>query len=842
MSSGALSATSTFYIQGGTFQQSGGSMTVSSTYFTLGGAGAGFLVVTGGTFTHAGEILFGDLGGGEGTLNVSGSGTLNLNNLRMGFQGSGFINLDGGTLTANHLYSNTEFAAIWFNGGVLRANTSPSNPWIDPGIPILAVKSGGAIFDTNSKSVTFPGPLVAAYNSSGGLTKQGTGTLTLTASNSYLGATTISAGTLALSGLAAVSTSGTIDVRSAATLDVTALTGGLTVGGTQTLMGSGTVAGNVTVSGTHRPGNGVGKGTFKSGTLTFRPSSHLGWELVTSSTSTPGTNYDQVVAGAVSFVPGALLDISLTGSGSTVDFTNTFWTTSHVWTVVSSTATTGTPNIGGVSLDTTGHSVTSYGGFSVQNTTAGITLTWTPGVPTNTVSVVAATGSIAENSGPTAAFIVTRTGSTTASQVVYYSMSGSAVSGFDYVAIGSGTIPAGATSGTIVLTPIDNNLLDGTRTVTLTITYGGNYLIGTPSSASLSLTDNERLYSWTNPTTSGTLSWSGAGNWTGGSSALSDPVTNIAFFTGATLASGTITTNNDIANPLLLNVLTLGGTGAAGAVSNVTLTGGTLQLVANAGSPPVVNLDGMSGASGTLAYKVTNPVILTATTNVQGDGNATFTFSGPISGSGWIVKSGSSTLTLSGTNNFSGGVLINEGTVAMSSTASLPAGSNITVTTGGQLSILSTGTFSMGALTLSGSGAANNRGALYFNVTGSNTIPGAISLASGTTVRIGSFGIAGNMFLNGPISGNAPLTLWCGGGGITQLQTWILSGSSTYTGDTLVDASYGANGILRLSGGDNRSARRGGGEALQPLGGEMSMGADRPRILSPNKNQIHQSP
>ena len=804
MSGGVLSVTSTFSVQGGTFQQSGGSMSAPSD-FILGSAGPGSIVMTGGTLTHTGEIKFGAIGGGEGTLNVSGSASLNLNDLSLGSYGPGFINLDGGTLIANSMYTSSGFATIWFNGGVLRANTSPSNPWIDHSIPLLAVKNGGAIFDTNGKSVTIEGPLVAAVNSTGGLTKQGAGTLTLNSPNSYIGATTVSVGTLALSGSAAIAASGTIDVRSGAKLDVTGKTGGLTIGSAQTLIGSGTVAGNVTIKGSHRPGSGAGaagKEVFSSGTLTYAPSSHLVWELITSSTSTAGTNYDQVTAGAVSFTPGAILDLSLSGSASTVDFTNSFWTTSHVWTVVASTAATGTPNIGSVSLDSANHSASSYGGFSTQKTSAGITLTWTPGAPTNTVSVVAATSAIAETSGSTAAFVVTRSGSTAASQVVYYSMGGSAVAGSDYVAISSVTIAAGATSGTVALTPIDNNLVDGDRTVTLAVSYGGTYLIGSPSTASLQLTDNDRLYSWTNPATSGTLAWSGSGNWAGGASAVSDLGSNLAFFAGATIASGTITANNDIANPLLLNVLTLGGTGAASAASNVTLTGGTLQLVANAGYLPVINLDAMIGNSGTLAYKVTNPVLLSATSAVQGDGNATFTFSGPIGGTGGIIKSGSSTLTLSGTNSFSGDMLINEGTVAIGGTASLPTSSNITVTAGGQLSIPS-GTYSPRMLTLSGSGTALSAGALRLTGVGSMAISGSIALASGTTVSIVAFSSSGTRNLNGPITGNAPLTLFCGGAGITHLQTWVLGAASTFTGDTLVDSS-GANGVLRLSGGDNR--------------------------------------
>jgi autotransporter-associated beta strand protein len=79
------------------------------------------------------------------------------------------------------------------------------------------------------------------------------GSLTLTNVNTYSGDTTVSAGTLYLLGLGSIANSGTINIGTGATVDVSGRTDtALTVGATQTLKGNGAfnVAGSLTNSGT----------------------------------------------------------------------------------------------------------------------------------------------------------------------------------------------------------------------------------------------------------------------------------------------------------------------------------------------------------------------------------------------------------------------------------------------------------------------------------------------------------------------------------------------------------------------------------------------------------------
>ena len=100
-----------------------------------------------------------------------------------------------------------------FNGGTLVA--SATLPLGDgAGTVTFNVKNGGANIDTNSNTVTISNPLVNfGGTSTGGLTKLNTGTLVLSNTNTYTGATTVSGGRLT------IGSSGTIDNTSGVSID-----------------------------------------------------------------------------------------------------------------------------------------------------------------------------------------------------------------------------------------------------------------------------------------------------------------------------------------------------------------------------------------------------------------------------------------------------------------------------------------------------------------------------------------------------------------------------------------------------------------------------------------------
>jgi hypothetical protein len=109
-----------------------------------------------------------------------------------------------------------------------------------------------------------------------------------------------------------------------------------------------------------------------------------------------------------------------------------------------------------------------------------------------TVTIFPTDDGAAEPSTP-GQFTVKRDGDLSANLVVHYAVTGTATSGLDFVPLsGSVTIPAGATSTNILLVPLDDTLLEGDESVTLTLTNSPYCSVGTPGSATLYIRDRQR--------------------------------------------------------------------------------------------------------------------------------------------------------------------------------------------------------------------------------------------------------------------------------------------------------------------------------------------------------------
>lgn len=110
-----------------------------------------------------------------------------------------------------------------------------------------------------------------------------------------------------------------------------------------------------------------------------------------------------------------------------------------------------------------------------------------------TVSVAATDANAAEQGSDPGTFTITRSGDTSSALTVNYTMGGTATNGTDYSTLsGTVVIPAGASSVTVTVTPVDDTLVEGTETATMTLTAGTGYAIGN-SSAAVTIADNDAV-------------------------------------------------------------------------------------------------------------------------------------------------------------------------------------------------------------------------------------------------------------------------------------------------------------------------------------------------------------
>jgi autotransporter-associated beta strand protein len=160
----------------------------------------------------------------DNAITVGGSGVIDLH------QGSSstvvnIFNLNGGLLTVSGITSANSAGTrtFNFNAGALKATASTATFMnLGTGNAVANVRNGGAIIHDGGFDVSVAQPLVhstiAGDNAiDGGLTKLGSGTLTLTGANTYNGNTTVQAGTLELS-LATLATNSTVSISNGALL------------------------------------------------------------------------------------------------------------------------------------------------------------------------------------------------------------------------------------------------------------------------------------------------------------------------------------------------------------------------------------------------------------------------------------------------------------------------------------------------------------------------------------------------------------------------------------------------------------------------------------------------
>jgi len=180
---------------------------------------------------------------GTGTINIGGSssapglldfgqttGTFKIGVATGGAGGSGTLNLDGyGTLsTKRSLTANTlaGSANINFNGGTLQLSGAQGS--IIGANVLVSILDGGAIIDTQTNSTSIVPAILSGGTGIGGLTKLGTGNLTLANNSAWGGPTAINGGELTVSTLGFNNASSVVTVAANATNGVQKVLGGAT--------------------------------------------------------------------------------------------------------------------------------------------------------------------------------------------------------------------------------------------------------------------------------------------------------------------------------------------------------------------------------------------------------------------------------------------------------------------------------------------------------------------------------------------------------------------------------------------------------------------------------------
>ncbi|WMQ45116.1 autotransporter outer membrane beta-barrel domain-containing protein [Salmonella enterica] len=665
-----------------------------------------------------------------------------------GWNGQSLTKTGAGTLILNA--ENTYTGGTTISDGTLVANN-------------VEALGTGNVTDNATLELNTGGDFDNAIGGTGSVVKSGDKTLTLSGANSYSGATTISGGTLIATHVNALGT-GAIDNRASLLLDAS---------------GQFTVTDLTTESGGNTE---IGAGsTLQATTLTQKSDSTLTINL-NSNTADP------VIHAASQVSLAGTLDI--TGVGDVLDSDPASTDDLDTFTLIASDKTIAGDfeklTVAGMDADLADF-ITVDGriddtGKQYELTTA---LTWYADRDDavtdahGTFNLTNADGSFAVN---------------TVLENVDATLDPASATGWD----GTSLIKQGA--GTLILNA-ENTYTGGT-------TISGGTLVATNVDAlgSGDVTDDATLELNTGGTFDNAISGSGQVVKSG------DDVLTLSganSYSGGTLISdGTLVASNvealgtgDVTDDAVLELNTGGDFDNAISGSGQVVKSGdeTLTLSgANTYTGGTLISDGTLVASNVEALG-TGDVTDNATLELNTGGD----FTNNISGSGQVVKSGDDTLTLSGSNTYTGGTLINGGTLVASNVEALGTGD---VTDNATLALNTGGTFDNA---ISGSGQVVKSGDETLTLSGTNSYTGGTTISGGTLVAtnveaLGTGSVTDNATLELNTSGTFDNVI-SGRGQVVKSgdKTLTLSGANSYTGGTTISGgTLVASNVEALGSGD----------------------------------------
>ncbi|MFC2149636.1 choice-of-anchor tandem repeat GloVer-containing protein [Candidatus Auribacterota bacterium] len=351
----AIPDSSDVLVNGGTLNLSTYSDTVGTVTLTSGEiAGTGAL--TGASYDLRSGTVSGVLAG-NGNVTKTTTGTVTYSGATSTY--TGMTTISAGTLRTSADNVLSDLSAVTVDGGAqLYMLYSDDEIGSLAGAGSVFIQSGGIIAGGDDTSTEFSGVI---SGSSGYLTKTGSGTLTLSGTNTYTDVTTVSEGTLSVTG--SLSGSSAVTVADGAALS-----------------GSGTL-GPLTLNGTVAPGNSIG--TLNVGATTWAPGGSYEWEIDDaegSAGSAPGWDLLNVTG---------ILDITAdSGDPFTIDITsldgidisNFDFMDNYSWLVATASGGVTGFDVSDFILDYTDFTNNIGGGvFSIENDTNDINLIFTGG-------------------------------------------------------------------------------------------------------------------------------------------------------------------------------------------------------------------------------------------------------------------------------------------------------------------------------------------------------------------------------------------------------------------------------------------------------------------------------
>ncbi|MFM2068257.1 MAG: hypothetical protein RLZZ584_3166, partial [Pseudomonadota bacterium] len=678
-------------LQGGTLTGTSGVLTSASTFDVRSGSVDAILDGVSGATTAIG-------------LTKTGAGTVTLNRANL-YEGQ--TTVSAGVLALGTANAINPASTVVINGGTLNLGTNANTV---AGVSLqggtIAGTSGvltsASTFDVQSGSVNaILDGVVAAGTPAIGLTKTGTGTVTLSRNNAYQGTTTVSDGRLALGTVNAIHPSGRLIVNGG-TLDLGA--NASTLAGVSLQLGTITGTSGVLTSASTFDIQSGSVNAILDGVAVAAGTPAIG--LAKTGASTAALNRANLYRGQTTISAGELA----LGTGNAINAASVL--------VVNG----GTLNLGGNANTVAG---VSLQGGTLTGTSGVLTSASTFDVRSGSVDAILAGAAVAAGA-PAIGLSKTSAGTVTLNRANLYRGQTTVSAGELALGTGNAINPA----GTLVVNGGTLNLGTNANTVAGVSLQSGS-LTGT-GGVLTSTTDFDVRSGSVSAVLAGSTPRIGLTKTTGGSVTLSAANT----FTGTTdVSAGTLNLNH-------------GSALANSAVSMGNTAGAVLNLLTDAS---VGSLSG-GGASG-------GQVTLGTHTLSTGANNSSTTYSGVIAGSsGAVTKVGNGTLTLDSANTYGGHTLVNAGILAVAHASAL--GSATGVASGTSVAdgaVLALGSVVLGgeSLQLQGSGI-NNAGALV--VTGTSRLDGPVVLAGSTTI-----GSKNALLINGLLSTaanvNGPVTL-----------------------------------------------------------------------------------